>query len=314
MPLVLSLLALLLLAAPASAHAGSWRRPVDGEVLRAFHVRANPYAAGQHRGVDLAAPLGAAVRAACSGRVSFAGRVPGGGLTVSTRCGPLIATYQHLAMAAVRRDQSVIAGARLGTVGRSGDPRAPAPHVHLGVREAASGRYVDPLTLFGAGRPGVPPVLAPPPRGRPPHAAGPDRVRAPRPSPGRAPVGAPKLAPGRAPVPAPRFAPGRAPVVAPRLAPARPPVVAPVPPPVIAPGRAPVVAPGRAPVVAPPLGPAAPERAPWLGSGPRATVRLGWPVWVGLGCVALGLPLGGFVHLRRRRRAIAGGARVAPSA
>ena len=314
MPLVLSVLALLLLAAPA--HAGSWQRPVDGVLLRAFHVGANPYSAGQHRGVDLAAPLGAAVRAACSGRVSFNGRVPGGGLTVSTRCGPLIATYQQLATAAVLHGQSVVAGTRLGTVGSSGDPHVPAPHVHLGVREAASGRYVDPLTLFGAGRPGVPPLLGPSPRKRPPR-PGPERVRAPRPSPGRAPVGAPRLAPRRVPVGAPRSGPGRAPVVS-AAAFARPGAGGSAEARARASGRAAARARAGTGSCATACAAAracgAGERAPWLGSGPRAAVRVGWPVWVGLGCVGLGLPLGGFVRLRRRRRATAGGARIAQSA
>ncbi len=276
MPIVLSLLVLLLVAAPARA--GSWRRPVDGALLRAFDIGPNPYAAGQHRGVDLAAPVGAAVRSACSGRVSFTGRLPGGGLTVSTRCGRLIATYQHLATAAVTRGQVVVTGARLGTVGRSGRPRERAPHVHLGVREAPSGRYVDPLSLFGTGSPGLPPALGPAPRGRPPRPAR-APVRAPRPRPGRSPADAPLLRPGPVPVGAAR----------PRLPPS------------------PVGA-------APRLAPAAPsdERAP-RARGPAPATPVPWTAWVGLGCVGLGLPFGGLVHRRRRRRALVT-ARVARSA
>ncbi len=267
MPIVLSLLVLLLAAPPA--HAGSWRRPVQGPLLRAFEVGANPYAAGQHRGVDLAAPLGAAVRSACSGRVSFAGRVPGGGLTVSTRCGPLIATYQHLGVLAVRRGQAVRAGARLGTIGRSGKPAVSTPHVHLGVREAASGRYVDPLSLFGGGTPGLPPGLGPAPRARPPRL-------------GPAPLRAPRLRP------APR-------VLTPRL------------------GPAPLRAPRLRPAPDRPMPRLGPGWSPPIDAGPSAAGRVGWLVWVGLGCVGLGLPLGGFVHLRRRRRAIAVAARMARS-
>jgi murein DD-endopeptidase MepM/ murein hydrolase activator NlpD len=299
-PIVLSLLALLLLATPA--HAGSWRRPVDGALLEAFHIGRNPYAAGQHRGVDLAAPLGSAVRSACSGRVSFSGRLPGGGLTVSTRCGSLIATYQHLATAAVTRGEPVAAGARLGTVGRSGRPRGPAPHVHLGVREAASGRYLDPLSLFGVGAPGLPPALGPAPRGRPPR-SGPSPAR-PRPRPGRAPL----LRPGRVPVGAPLLRPGRVPVGAPLLRPGRVPVGA-----LLRPGLVPVGAPlrpGRVPVGAPL--PGSGQGRP-LARGPLPPTRLPWTVWAGLACVGLGLPLGGLVHRRRRRHALAT-ARVARSA
>ena len=81
-------------------------------MLRAFAVGPDRFAAGQHRGADLGAPAGARVRAACGGRVSFAGRVPGGGRTVSVRCGALVATYQHLGRVAVRRGQRLLPGAR----------------------------------------------------------------------------------------------------------------------------------------------------------------------------------------------------------
>ena len=65
---------LALLAIPSAALAERWLRPVPGEVARAFHFsRGAPFAAGAHRGADLAAPPGTAVRAACAGTVAFAG-------------------------------------------------------------------------------------------------------------------------------------------------------------------------------------------------------------------------------------------------
>ncbi|MEA2150468.1 MAG: hypothetical protein QOD69_2298 [Solirubrobacteraceae bacterium] len=228
----LVLVACLSLASPAWAD--SWRRPVRGPVLRAFAVSADRYARGQHRGIDLGAPPGARVRASCAGRVRFAGTVPGGGPTVSVGCGRHVATYQHLGVLAVRRGQVVVAGADIGAVGRSGDPREPRPHVHLGARDAASGRYVDPSLLFGA-----------PPRALPPLRSAPRR---------RVPVGRPPSRP----------APPRR--VAPR------PVMVPV-------AAAPVARPQGAPAPAVPL-----------------------VVWIGLLAFGLGLPLGGLVTRRRRRR------------
>jgi murein DD-endopeptidase MepM/ murein hydrolase activator NlpD len=188
-----------------SARAAPWQRPVRGPVVRAFALSADRFARGQHRGIDLAAPLGSPVRAACGGRVRFAGRVPGGGRTVSVGCGRFRATYQHLGAVAVRRGQVVAPGAILGSVGRSGRPRAPQPHVHLGAREATSGRYVDPLTLLGPGPRAAPPFVPAPPRRVP---LGP----APGPAPTR-PVPADPL-PALAPVVDPRGAPAAAPVVA----------------------------------------------------------------------------------------------------
>ena len=49
--LVLGVLAALLLVPSASA----WTWPADGDVLRAFSFsESHPYAAGQHRGIDVA--------------------------------------------------------------------------------------------------------------------------------------------------------------------------------------------------------------------------------------------------------------------
>jgi murein DD-endopeptidase MepM/ murein hydrolase activator NlpD len=273
--LALSILVVLLVA-PA-AHAGSWRRPVDGPLLRAFTVARDPYARGQHRGVDLAAARGSPVRSVCEGRVSFAGRVPRGGLTVSVRCGALVATYQQLGLIGVRARERVAKGTRLGSVGPSSDPRERRAHLHLGAREAATGRYLDPLTLLAAGPPGSPLV--------PPGA---------RPAPRAAPLG---------PAPAsPRAAPVRPLPLSRRPAPVRPLPLSRRP----APVRPLPLSPRASPVRLLPLSPRAVPRP--LPASPRAAPRglepaLPWSVWVGLACVGIGLPAGGFVRLRQRRRA-----------
>jgi murein DD-endopeptidase MepM/ murein hydrolase activator NlpD len=270
--LALSILVLLLFA--PVARAGSWQRPVDGEVLRPFAAGPDRYARGQHRGVDLAAARGSPVRSACAGRVSFAGRVPRGGLTVSVRCGAIVATYQQLGSIAVRARDFARRGARLGSVGPSSDPSEHRAHLHLGARDAATGRYLDPLSLLAAAPPGTPllPTLARRPRAAPL---------------GPAPA-APRAVPdGPLRPAAPRAAPARPLPVAPRAAPARPLPVAP---------RA---APARPLPAAPRAAPARRRPASPLGVEPA----LPWSVWVGLGCAGIGLPIGGFVRLRQRRRA-----------
>jgi len=183
----------------SAAWAVSWQRPVRGQVLRSFGVAADHYARGQHRGVDLGASAGTEVRAACAGRVRFAGRVPGGGRTVSVACGALVATYQHLAHVAVARGEVVVAGARVGTAGRSGLAPGEPAHVHLGAREASSGRYVDPMALFGP-NPVTIPAVPPGPRRRPP--LGPSPRASPRPATPR--VRALPVAAEPRPAPAPR--------------------------------------------------------------------------------------------------------------
>ncbi len=185
MPLATLAVLLLELLLPAPADA-AWRWPLRGEVARAFAVDASrPYAGGRHRGVDLAARPGTPVRAACAGRVRFAGRVGRSGGVVSVRCGALVATYVELGAVRVRRGRAVRAGTPLGTVGA-------AAHLHLGARRAASGRYVDPLSLLREPRG---PVLGPAPpasaRRRPP---------APLAAPAPVPAAAPAVAPAGVPV------------------------------------------------------------------------------------------------------------------
>jgi Peptidase family M23 len=194
-----------LLASPVPAH--GWRWPVDGVVATRFRVGPSPYAAGQHRGIDILAPAGSRVRSACTGRVRFAGRVGSSGLTVAVVCGSLTTTYVHLGGVAVRTGTAAPAGAVLGTVGSGGEPRLRAPHVQFGVRRTAQrSAYLDPLAL-------LPPrdrVIRRPPPAMPWRVG--DRPTAPSP---RAPnPPAPRAAPFPAPRPEPaaaRRALGRAP-------------------------------------------------------------------------------------------------------
>ncbi len=159
-------------ALPATARGAPWQAPVDGEVAARFaYSPARPFEAGARRGADLVAVPGASVRAACSGRVSFAGRLPSGGRGVSVRCGALTATHLGLGAVAVHRGARVHAGAALGVAG-------PGGVVRLGARVTARRfGYVDPLALIG-GRRDAPPLA---PLGRAPRPAAPHVVRSPRP-------------------------------------------------------------------------------------------------------------------------------------
>ncbi len=193
------------LGVPA-AYAGTWLRPVDGPLLRGFALGSNPYAGGWHRGIDLASARGSPVLSACAGRVTFAGRVPRGGPTVSVRCGAVVATFQQLGSLAVRAGARVMRGARIGMVGASSDPRQRRSHVHLGARDLASGRYLDPLGLLGE-RPASLPLAPLARRARP---RGVPLRPAPRTAPRPVPLGpAPRVVPRAVPIgPAPRFCAG----------------------------------------------------------------------------------------------------------
>jgi len=147
----LLVLALVLGLGAAPAHA--WRRPLPGAVERAFaYSAARPFAAGQHRGADFTGPPGAVVRAACSGRVAYAGRG-----VVTLRCGAWRVTHLPLATLTVSVGARVREGARLGTLAASAEHAG----LHLGVRRAGDRfAYVDPVPLLApeiprVGPPGV---------------------------------------------------------------------------------------------------------------------------------------------------------------
>jgi len=149
-------LAAVLLAAPPTVMAG-WLRPVPGELVRPFdYAAARPFLPDAHRGVDLAAEPGTAVRAACGGRVLHAGAVADLGRVVTVLCGTRRVTYLPLATLTVDAGDPVYRGARIGTVaaGHGG--------LHVGVRRARSRwAYEDPLARMGGDGPASPVVLRP---------------------------------------------------------------------------------------------------------------------------------------------------------
>ncbi|MFL5845881.1 MAG: peptidoglycan DD-metalloendopeptidase family protein [Solirubrobacteraceae bacterium] len=135
----------------------AWLRPVPGATVEAFsYSRADRFAAGQRRGIVLAAAPGQPVLAACSGRVVFSGSVGRAGPTTSVQCGALRATYQGITNSGIEEGTTVRAG---DVIARAG----PAGAIHLGAR-TAPGHYVDPATLFA--RPAPP--LGPAPTSRRP--------------------------------------------------------------------------------------------------------------------------------------------------
>jgi Peptidase family M23 len=247
-----TVLAFLLLVPSAWAE---WIWPVHGDVITPYRNGTDPYASGQHRGIDIAAAMGATVVAATSGEVRFAGTAGSSGLTVSVRTadGRYDISYLHLSSTSVGEGDRVAAGQPVGAVGTSGTRSATEPHLHFGVRDAGSRHaYHDPLGFL------PPPTTMQPPRGAPAPEPAPVPISpAPAPAPvnapaaRRVPVGAP--APRRVPV----GAPGRVPARAPRRVPAAEPRRVPEP------GRVPAGAPRRVPAGAPRRVPAAePLRVP----------------------------------------------------
>ncbi|WP_259464819.1 M23 family metallopeptidase [Streptomyces sp. TLI_171] len=120
-------------------------------LLRRFDPPPVRWAAG-HRGVDLAAAPGTAVRAAAPGVVTFAGQVAGRPVVVVTHSGsgtpPLRTTYLPVA-GSVPVGTGVAAGDTIGVL--TGDRgHCPVDCLHWGLLRGD--RYLDPLALLGSGR------------------------------------------------------------------------------------------------------------------------------------------------------------------
>lgn len=147
---------------------GAWVPPLDRTldglgVLAPFDPPAQDWLPG-HRGVDLAASPGEAVRAPYAGVVTFAGPVAGRGVVVILHDDGLRTSLEPVTGDA-RPGDRVAPGDVVGTTEVPGSDGATASQhgghcaatcVHWGVRRGD--RYVDPLALLG-GRPPI--VLLP---------------------------------------------------------------------------------------------------------------------------------------------------------
>ena len=113
-----ALLAFLVGAVPALA----WTWPVDGPVLQSFALGGDPYASGQHRGIDVGGAEGAPVLAPATGTVTFAGAVPAGGRSITIQTPD--ATSHHWKQTASGSRPAAIAAAAAHA--KSAAPSSPA--------------------------------------------------------------------------------------------------------------------------------------------------------------------------------------------
>ncbi|WBB82377.1 M23 family metallopeptidase [Micromonospora sp. WMMD882] len=134
--------------APRSGAGWGFRWPLDvpAAPVRRFDPPPRPWLPG-HRGVDLAAPVGARVRAAGDGVVLFAGMVAGRPVISVGHSDGLRTTYEPV-RPAVRVGDRVGVGVPLGALA-AGHPGCPASAcLHWGLRQGTD--YLDPLALLGA--------------------------------------------------------------------------------------------------------------------------------------------------------------------
>jgi murein DD-endopeptidase MepM/ murein hydrolase activator NlpD len=131
---------------PTPAGSAVWPLAPAPEVVGGFDPPESRWGAG-HRGVDLAGSPGQPVRSALAGTVTFAGELAGRGV-VTVDHGGTRTTYEPVE-ATVAVGEAVRAGDRIGRLQSGGSHCAPATCLHWGLLDGE--RYLDPLTLVGAG-------------------------------------------------------------------------------------------------------------------------------------------------------------------
>ena len=127
------------------------RMPVNGATLTSgYGLRWHPVIGGrrQHKGVDLAMPIGTPVYATADGVISKADWFSSYGLYIAIEHGGNIETrYGHLSRLNVAAGQMVHKGDLIGYVGSTG--RSTGPHLHYEVRIA--GAAVNPIPYLQGG-------------------------------------------------------------------------------------------------------------------------------------------------------------------
>ncbi len=125
----------------------SMQKPIDGEITSEFGFREHPVYGDErfHTGLDIAAEEGTAVKAAFSGKVTFAGHDDSFGNYVEITHGSEIKTlYCHLQSLYTDENNLVEAGQVIGFVGQTGV--ATGPHLHFEIR--INGVSYDPYIAY----------------------------------------------------------------------------------------------------------------------------------------------------------------------
>lgn len=116
-----------------SVSSGTWTRPTSGRVTSEFGGRNIGFASSNHRGIDIANPVGTPVVAAGDGVVGRTGVIGtyGNVIMVTHSVGGKIYTtlYAHLSSIHVSPGQTVSKGQTIGRIGMTG--RTSGPHLHF---------------------------------------------------------------------------------------------------------------------------------------------------------------------------------------
>jgi len=124
---------------PAATHGGRFPWPVRGNVIAGYGPEGN---GGKNDGINIAAPLGAPVRAIAGGEVAYAGNeLKGyGNLVLIKHADGLISAYAHCQELLVKKGDKIAPGEVIARVGTTGGVKQ--PQLHFELRQGQ--RPVDP--------------------------------------------------------------------------------------------------------------------------------------------------------------------------
>lgn len=127
---------------PKTASTGSYQWPIQGRITSRFGRRFIFGSYSYHKGIDIAASYGAAIKAADGGKVTYAGWMSGyGNLVVITHDNGTKTYYGHNSSLVVSVGQRVYKGQTIAKAGSTG--RTTGVHCHFEVR--VNGVAVNPL-------------------------------------------------------------------------------------------------------------------------------------------------------------------------
>ena len=130
---------------PPIGDAPAFAWPVNGRVISDFGTTAN---SGKNDGINIAAPLGAPIKASASGTVTYAGDElkDYGNLVLIKHTGGYTTAYAHADRLLVSRGENVSRGQVIGYAGQTGD--VSTPQLHFEIRAAAT--PVNPRSYLSA--------------------------------------------------------------------------------------------------------------------------------------------------------------------
>lgn len=122
--------------------------PYTGAITSTFGHRENPFSGEgieTHKGLDIAGPMGAPVKAMAKGEVAFAGVKGGFGNCIMLKHGNGFETlYGHLSKILVHVGEQINIGEQIGNIGSTG--RSTGPHLHYEIHR--NGEKIDPKNFI----------------------------------------------------------------------------------------------------------------------------------------------------------------------